>query len=94
MVVQIKKDKIKDQYNVYNPKNLNQFMFIDDQTKNNKIIYMIFDTYVLNTLLEYFPDTYVNNIIFIKENNTLSNHLIQEIKDYEHLIEYGEYDKV
>ena len=35
-----------------------------------------------------------NNVIFIKENHTLPDNLIQEIKEYEHLIEYGEYNKV
>lgn len=74
--------------------NPNHFIFIDDQTKNNKIIYMIFDTYVLHGLLDYFLDTHTNNVIFIKENHTLPDNLIQEIKEYEHLIEYGEYDKV
>ena len=72
----------------------NHFLFIDDQTKNNKNIYMIFDTYVLTSVLDYFQNTHVNNIIFIKENHTLPNNIIQEIQNYEHLIEYGEYDKV
>tara|TARA_A100001015_G_C15002788_1_gene719301 strand:- start:718 stop:972 length:255 start_codon:yes stop_codon:yes gene_type:complete len=76
--------------------NPNHFIFIDDQTKkvNNIIIYMIFDTFVLHGLSDYFLDTHTNNVIFIKENHTLSDNLIQEIKEYEHLIEYGEYDKV
>ncbi len=74
--------------------NPNHFIFIDDQTKKNKIIYMIFDTYVLHGLLDYFLDTHTNNVIFIKENHTLPDNLIQEIKEYEHLIEYGEYNKV
>ena len=70
--------------------NPNHFIFIDDQTINNKIIYMIFDTYVLHGLSDFFLDTHTNNVIFIKENHTLSDNLIQEIKEYEHLIEYGE----
>ena len=69
------------------------FLFIDDQTKDNKIIFMIFNKYVLNTLIDYFLDFHVDNVIFIKENRTLPNDLIQEIMNYEHLIEYGEYDK-
>lgn len=71
----------------------NNFLFIDDQTKNNKIIYIIFNTYVLHTLLDYFQDFHTNNIIFIKENHTLSDDLIQEIQNYQYLVEYGEYDK-
>ena len=55
---------------------------------------VIFDTYVLHGLLDYFLNTHTNNVIFIKENHTLSDNLIQEIKEYEHLVEYGEYDKV
>ena len=69
------------------------FLFIDDQTKDNKIIFMIFNKYVLNTLIDYFLDFHVDNVIFIKENRTLPNDLIQEIMNYEHLVEYGEYDK-
>lgn len=73
--------------------NNNEFLFIDDQTKNNKIIYMKFNTFVLDSLLDYFQDYHVNHVIFIKENHTLPDDLIQEIRDYEHLVEYGEYDK-
>lgn len=69
------------------------FLFIDDQTKDNKIIFMIFNKYVFNTLIDYFLDFHVNNVIFIKENHILPNDLIQEIMNYEHLVEYGEYDK-
>tara|TARA_A100001015_G_C14962771_1_gene701636 strand:+ start:572 stop:853 length:282 start_codon:yes stop_codon:yes gene_type:complete len=73
--------------------NNDEFLFIDDQTKNNKIIFMVFNTYILTTLLDYFQDFHTNNVIFIKENHALSNDLIQEIRNYEHLVEYGEYDK-
>lgn len=92
MVLQVK-NNIEDQEHVSEIPNSDQFILIDDQTKNNKIIFMVFNKYILNTLVDYFQDFHVNHIIFIKENHTLSNEIIQEIRDYEHLVEYGEYDK-
>jgi len=40
---------------------------------------MIFNTYVLTSLLDYFQNTHVNNIIFIKENHILPDNIIQEV---------------
>ncbi len=96
MVLQTNSEIINNQenHNSEYPISGNNFLFLDDQTKNNKIIFMIFNTYVLHTLLDYFQDFHVNNIIFIKENYTLSNEIIQEIRNYEHLVEYGEFDKI
>ena len=93
MVLQLKNEIIDDEED-QNYLGSNQFLFIDDQTKNNKIIFMVFNTYILNTLLDYFQDFHTNNVIFIKENHTLPNNLIQEIQNYEHLVEFGEYDKI
>lgn len=92
MVIQENTEIINNQVsNIYLGNN--EFLYIDDQTKNNKIIYMKFNTFVLDSLLDYFQDYHVNHVIFIKENHTLPDDLIQEIRDYEHLVEYGEYDK-
>ena len=70
------------------------YTFIDDQTKDDKIIFMTFREYFLDSLAEYFPNTDTHKILFIKKEHKLPDKLINEIKKYEYLEDYFELNKL
>lgn len=69
-----------------------KYIFIDDKTKNNKIIYMVFDTYMPNTITNYF-ELIGPNVAMINEDMYLSGNLLGEIQNYRYLISYVEAEK-
>ena len=69
-----------------------KYIFIDDKTKNNKIIYMIFDTYMPNNIVNYF-ELIGPNVAMINEDMCLSSNLLNEIQNYRYLKLYQEADK-
>lgn len=72
--------------------NPNLFIFIDDNTKNNKLILMVFDTYMPNTITDYFK-IIGPNVAMINEDMSLSSDLLEEIQYYRHLKLYQELEK-
>lgn len=72
--------------------NPNLFIFIDDNTKNNKLILMVFDTYMPNTITDYFK-IIGPNVAMINEDMSLSSDLLEEIQYYIHLKLYQELEK-
>ena len=72
--------------------NPNLFIFIDDNTKNNKLILMVFDTYMPSTITDYFK-IIGPNVAMINEDMSLSSDLLEEIQYYRHLKLYQELEK-
>ena len=69
-----------------------KYIFIDDKTKNNKIIYMVFDTYMPSSIINYF-ELIGPNVAMINEDMCLSINLLNEIQNYEYLRLYQEAEK-
>ena len=69
----------------------NEYLFCDDKTYPNKLLYFIFDTYILKGTLTYFNHVQ-NNVFFIKENTKLPEDVINQLKNYEHLVSFTEVD--
>ena len=70
-----------------------QFLFCDDQSIENKILYFTFNTYILNGTISYFNHVQ-NNVFFIKENRKLPQYMINNLINYEYLVSYVEVDKI
>ena len=68
--------------------NNNIFYFIDDKSIQNNTIFMTFDSYIMNNILDYF-DNLSNNVFIIKENRIISVNLLEDIRNYRHLISYN-----
>lgn len=68
--------------------NNNIFYFIDNKSIENRTIFMTFDTYIMNNILDYFENI-GNNVYMIKENSSLNNNLLDDIRFYRHLISYN-----
>ena len=74
--------------------NDNNFVFIDDKTFPNKILYFYItfdDSYILDITLNYFY-LLQNNVFFIKDEK-LPENILNELKNYEHLVSYAEVNK-
>ena len=78
----VKKEEIND----------NNFVFIDDKTFPNKILYFTFNKYILKGTLNYFSHVQ-KNVFFIKEEEKLPENILNELKNYEHLVSYTEVNK-
>lgn len=68
-----------------------KYIFIDDKSINNKIIYMVFDNFIPDYLVNYF-ELIGDNIAMIKNNMRLTNGSLNELrkKEYKHLLFYYE----
>lgn len=71
----------------------NEFLFCDDRTYPNKLLYFVFNTYILKGTLNYFNHVQ-NNVFFIKENTKLPEDVINQLKNYEHLVSFTEVDNI
>ena len=67
----------------------NEYLFCDDKTYPDKLLYFVFDTYILKGTLDYF-DHVQNNVFFIKEYKKLPENVINQLKNYEHLVSFSE----
>ena len=76
------------QYSSSQQQNNRIFYFIDDKSIQNQTIFMTFDTYILNEALEYFNNI-GNNVFMIKEDRTIRENMLQEIRNYQYLISYN-----
>tara|TARA_B110000483_G_C18206522_1_gene548004 strand:+ start:5117 stop:5383 length:267 start_codon:yes stop_codon:yes gene_type:complete len=79
-------ENISNNIDLNNP---NLYIFIDDKTKNNKIIYMLFDTYIPDNIVDYF-ELIGDKIAMINNNMCLSINLIEELRNYRYLSFYHE----
>ena len=67
----------------------NEYLFCDDRTYPNKLLYMVFRKYILKGTLDYFSHVQ-NNVFFIKEDKKLPENVINQLKNYEHLVSFTE----
>lgn len=56
-----------------------KYIFIDDNSINNKIIYMVFDNFIPDYLVNYF-ELIGDNIAMIKNNMRLTNGSLNELR--------------
>lgn len=74
--------------------NDNNLLLIDDITFPKKIAYFYItfvDSYILDRTLNYFY-LLQNNVYFIKDEK-LPENILNELKNYEHLVSYAEVNK-
>mgnify|MGYP005653557055 CR=1 FL=1 len=71
--------------------NDNNLLLIDDKTFPNKILYFTFNKYILKGTLNYFSHIQ-KNVFFIKDEK-LPENILNELKNYEHLVSYAEVNK-